>query len=149
MRWATFVLVALVATGCNDLRDFRGRWEGPRVGDAEEVRVGVGQDAHAQLTVDDIDQHGLSGTLTVDGLATNAPIVSLAGAEADALSDMTFAGSPLRVYMAFAGISDGKGDALAMIALFDHDRIEVRVMRGGTAPLYGIFALTEAPEETP
>jgi hypothetical protein len=149
VRWATFVLVAVLAAGCNDLRDFRGHWEGPRVGDSAEVRVGVAMAAHAQLDVNDIDQHGLAATLTVDGLATAVPIVSLAGAEADAISDMTFAGSPLRVYMAFAPISDGHGDALAIIALYDHDRIEVRVLRGGSNPLYGIFALSEALEDTP
>ncbi|CAN5904831.1 hypothetical protein BH11MYX2_BH11MYX2_04080 [soil metagenome] len=149
MRWATFVLVALLATGCNDLRDFRGRWEGPRVGDSAKVRVGVGEKARAQLTVDDIDQHGFVGSLTIDDLTVGAPVVSLAGAEADAISDMTFAGSPLRVYLAFAPITDGRGDALAMVALYDHDRIEVRVLRGGTSPLYGIFALTEALGDTP
>ena len=30
-----------------------------------------------------------------------------------------------------------------MIALFDSRRVEVRALRGGTTPLYAIFALSE------
>ena len=35
---------------------------------------------------------------------------------------MTFAGAPLRVYLAFVPIPDGGGDALALIALYDDRR---------------------------
>jgi hypothetical protein len=28
-----------------------------------------------------------------------------------------------------------------MVALYDDERLEVRLLRGGTRPLYGIFAL--------
>jgi hypothetical protein len=54
---------------------------------------------------------------------------------------MTFAGSPLRVFLAFAAIPDGGGDALVLIALYDDQRVEVRLLRSGPTPLYSIFAL--------
>ena len=59
------------------------------------------------------------------------------------LSGITFDGSPSRVYLAFVAIPDGGGEALAVIALYDDKRVEVRVLRGGTQPLYAIFALTQ------
>jgi hypothetical protein len=141
VRWATLVLLTLL--GCNDLREFRGDWRGPRVGEAAALRVGVG-DGAAALSIDRIDGHGLAARLAIAGLLPEAPITSLAGAEADALAGITFGGAPLRVYLAFVAMPDAGGEALVVIALYDDRRIEVRVLRGGTAPLYGIFALTES-----
>ena len=142
VRWLPLVLFVTVA--CNDLRDFKGDWRGPRVGDAPTLHVGVASDAQAHLAIDGIDAHGLTARLQIDGLLDEAPLASLAGAEADALQNITFAGSPLRVFLAFVPLTDGKGDALAMIALYADHRVEVRVMRGGTTAVYAIFALTEA-----
>jgi hypothetical protein len=143
VRWTTVVAFALLAVACNDLRDFRGTWSGSRVGDADVVRVGVDSGARASLVVEDIFQHGFAGTLTITGLADAASVVSVDGAEADVLAGITFPGSPLRTYLSFVPTTDGGGDALVIIALYDHDRIELRVLRGGTTPLYGIFSLTE------
>jgi len=141
VRWATLVLLTLL--GCNDLREFRGHWRGPRVGDAAALRVGVG-DGAAVLSIDRIDGHGLAARLAVEGLLPEAPITSLPGAEADALAGITFGGAPLRVYLAFVAMPDAGGEAVVVVALYDDRRIEVRVLRGGTQPLYGIFALTES-----
>ena len=138
MRLATFVLVL---AACNDLREFEGQWSGARVGDSPVLSVGVAMDATATLAIDGIDAHGLRGRLTVAGLITDVPFVSLEGAEADALATMTFAGSPMRVYLAFVPVSTG--DLLAVIALYDRRRIEVRLLRGGPEPVYAIFALQE------
>lgn len=143
MRWTTLVVVAALVVGCSDLRDFRGVWEGPRVGTADVVKVGAPQSTSATLYIEEIDAHGLSGTISLEGLVMDAPVATVPGAEADALAGMTFSGSPLRVYLAFIAIADGRGDALAMIALYDHQRIEVRVLRGGSGPLYAIYALTD------
>ena len=145
-----WVVVSAVASavalgGCTDLRTFRGAWHGPRVGDSPAVKVGVADDATALLAIDAIDSHGVRGTLTVSGLAAGAPFQSLAGAEADALGQMTFDGDPLRVYLAFTPISDGAGDALAVIALYADHHVDLRLLRGGAAPLYAIFDLTEGP----
>jgi len=130
----------MVLAGCNDLRDFGGAWEGARVGDAPVLRVGPGE--RASLAIDTIDAHGLAGRLAIDDLLPEQAFTSLAGAEADAVANMTFAGAPLRVYLAFVPIPDGGGEALTLIALYDDRRVEVRVLRGGTRPLYAIFALT-------
>lgn len=153
MRWATPVVVAVITillssslAGCSDLREFRGTWRGTRVGEAPVVRVGLSEASSASLAIESIDAHGLVGTLTIDGVLTDAPLASLPGAEADVLAGMTFTGAPLRVYLAFVAMPDGLGDALALIALYDERRIEVRVLRGGTSPLYAIFALTSSDE---
>ena len=142
MRGATLAIV-IALVGCNDVRDFAGFWSGPRVGDSPAIRVGVANDAQATLQILKADRNGLQGRLTVEGLAQDQPIASIPGAEADVLGSMSFAGSPLRVYMVFLPTIDGNGDALAMIALYEDRRVEVRVLRGGTAQVYAIFALVE------
>lgn len=135
-------MLTLLATGpaCNDLRDFRGTWQGPRVGEAEVLRVGAGESA--TLSIDEIDSHGIQGHLAIPGLVPDAALVPVPGAEADALANMTFSGGPLRVYLAFVPMPDGGGDALVLVALFDDARVELRVLRSGTQPVYAIFAMT-------
>lgn len=137
----------LVLAACNDLRDFAGEWRGARVGDSPAVRVGGTDGAVATLQIDDVDTRGLTGRLAIDsgyGLyMIDAPVTSLAGAEADALATISFAGAPLRVYLSFVPVTDGAGDALAMIGLYDSRRIDLRLLRGGTAPIYAIFAMSE------
>ena len=103
------------------------------------VRVGPGDGA--TLSIDSIDAHGLQARLAVEGLFEETTITSVEGAEADALAGLTFAGGPLRVYLAFVAVPDGGGDAFAVIALYDERRIEVRILRSGTVPLYGIYVL--------
>lgn len=148
MRWATVALFVLVA--CNDLREFRGDWRGPRVGEAAALKVGLSSTPGdgpaqllAQLSIDAVDVHGLAARLAIDGALPETPIASLPGAEADVLAGMTFGGGPLRVYLAFVAMPDAAGDALVVIALYDDRRVEVRLLRGGASPLYAIFALTE------
>src|SRR5215470_1252654 len=139
VRWATPVLLVLVA--CSDLRDFQGQWAGRRVGDAAPLNLNV--PGSAVLAIDRIDSHGLAARLRVDPLLPETALTSIPGAEADVLSGITFSGAPLRVYLAFVPVPDGGGDALAIVALYDDHRVEVRLLRGGSAPLYGIFILTE------
>jgi len=143
VRWATLVLLSLVA--CSDLREFRGTWSGP-LNENFVVVAGV-PDVTAQfparLTIDVATSHQLRARLTVPGLLPETPIETLPQVEADVLSDITFTGAPLKVYLAFAPTTDGGGDAMVVIALYDDRRVEVRLLRGGATPLYGIFALTE------
>ncbi|MEP6862677.1 MAG: hypothetical protein ABJE66_18780 [Deltaproteobacteria bacterium] len=145
MRWATLCLVLAFACAfsCNDVRAYEGSWTGKRVGDTPVLRVGVADAATATLAIDSIDTHGMRGHLSIANLVTDADVASVAGAEADVLSGMTFNGSPQRVYLSFAAVPDGGGEALVVIALYDPTRIEVRVLRGGTMPLYAIFALAQ------
>jgi len=144
LRGVRVILLALLFAACTDVRDFDGAWTGERVGDAPELRVGLTAAATADLEISVIDKHGLAGVLSVAGVISEAPFASVEGAEADVLAGVTFAGSPLRVYLAFVPSSDGGGDALAVIALYDDDRLELRLLRGGANPLYGVFALRPA-----
>jgi hypothetical protein len=136
---AGVVICALAA--CTDVRDYQGLWHGPRVGDAPALGVGIAGSATATLDITTIDEHGLSGTLAVDGVMVGSPFQSVAGAEADALAGTTFTGSPLRVYFAFADADDGKGQALVLVALFQSRRVDVRVLRGAPAQIYAVFSL--------
>src|SRR5213595_2914266 len=113
-RW---VLVLVALTACNDLHDFEGTWHGSRVGDNPVLRTGLSTTAFCDLEIDGIDTHGLRGVLTIEGLVDHEPIVSAEGAEADALASMTFAGSPLRVYIAFADA--GTNPLTVFVALYD------------------------------
>jgi hypothetical protein len=146
VRVATLHIVATMAIlgACTDVREFRGNWRGPRVGAAPALTVGLVGDTQASLDIATIDTHGIAGSITIDGLASDQPFSSVAGAEADALSNMTFSGSPVRVYMAFVPTTDSGGDVLAVIALYEDRRVEVRLLRGGSVPIYAIFALTES-----
>ncbi len=130
-------------SACNDVRGFEGTWNGPRVGSAAPLDVGVQTAATATLAIDEVDKHGITGRLSIDGLVTDAAYTSIAGAEADVLSGITFDGSPARVYLVFFAIPDGGGEALAVIALYDDKRVEVRVLRGGAQPVYAIFSLAQ------
>ena len=142
VRWATLVLLSLVA--CSDLREFRGTWRGPLHNDVAVLAGVPNADASlATLAIDAVTSHQLAARLTIPGLMPETAIATMPQAEADALSDITFAGAPLKVYLAFAPVPDGGGDALVVIALYDDRRVEVRVLRGGTRPLYGIYRLTE------
>jgi hypothetical protein len=144
VRWATLVLLTLL--GCNDLREFRGDWRGRQVGEAPELHVNVVPMSAARLVIDTIDAHGLGAQLTIEGLVSQTQFSSLPGAEADVLAGLTFGGAPLRVYLGFVAMPDAGGDAFVAISLYDDRRVEVRVLRGGTSKLYGIFALTEATD---
>jgi hypothetical protein len=114
------------------------------VGDAPALHVGVADDAQATLSIDAVDKHGMHGTITIDGLVPSADLTSVEGAEADVLAGISFSGAPLRVYLAFMDVPDGGGQALTVVGLYDDHRIEVRVLRGGTLPIYAIFTMTEA-----
>ncbi|HET7506070.1 MAG TPA: hypothetical protein VFK02_33855 [Kofleriaceae bacterium] len=141
VRWATVVLLPLLA--CSDLREFRGSWHGKRVGDAPQLFRNV-PDAVATLEVDAVAAHRLDARISIAGFVPETAITSLEGAEADVLSGITFGGAPLRVFLAFMPVPDGGGEALVVVALYDDRRIEVRLLRGGMTPLYGIFALSES-----
>lgn len=138
---AVAACAAFALAGCNDLRDFRGPWQGPRVGDAAPLKVGIADTATATLDIASVDLHGLTGTLTVDGLVTAQPVEPVPGAEADVLAGITYDSGPLRVYLGFVPVDDGLGDATVVVSVYDDDRVEVRLLRGGTAKIYAIFAL--------
>lgn len=136
-------MLIVLAAACNDVHGFEGTWTGPRVGTAAPLDINVAPNATASLTIDELDLHTISGELSISNVVTNAPFSSIAGAEADVLSGITFDGSPSRVFLTFVAIPDGKGEALAVIALYDDKRVELRVLRGGNTALYAIFSLSQ------
>jgi hypothetical protein len=141
VRAAIVGIACIALAACNDLRDYRGEWHGKRVGDADVVKVGIPEDLEATLSIETIDTHGLHGTLAIGKVVAETAFASIPGAEADKLANMTFNGGPIRVYLAFVPVTDGDGDAMVMVALYADDRIELRVLRGGSKPLYGIFEM--------
>lgn len=146
IRGAWMGITLLVALGaCTDVRDFEGRWSGTRVGEAAPLRVGHDDTVGAELVIERASLSDFRARLTTaDGRFTDAVIEPIQGAEADVLAHATFDGSPARVFMAFASTGDGGGDALVIVALYDDPRVEVRVLRGGPTPLYGIFLLSRS-----
>ena len=146
-RRGLVLLCALLAAGCNDVRDFRGTWEGRRVGDDPALLVGTfgtvpgppSLEPPAVVTITTLDRHGMHGHLAIEG-AIDTALDSLPGAEADVLAGITFDGAPLRVYMAFVAVAEG-GDAMAIVSLYEDDRVDLRLLRGGSSPLYAIYSL--------
>jgi hypothetical protein len=126
---ALFAWTAMAA--CTDVRDFRGTWTGDS----------------ATLQLDRVDTGDVAGSVTLPGGAAAALRMS-SRIETDALSTITFAGAPLRVYLAYFDPGDGCGEALAVISLHENRRVELRVLRGASTPgtcdeLFGRYALAE------
>jgi hypothetical protein len=141
-RLTPLLVIALLLAGCLDVRDFEGTWRGDRVGEAAELRLGMAEDATATLVIEEADLRSLRAHLTIDvDVISDALIQPIPGTQADVLAGMTFDGSPSRVYMSFAETLDGGGDATVFVALYNDSRVEVRLLRGGDQPLYGIFVL--------
>ena len=143
LRHAGALVLLSAVIGCTDIRDFEGSWSGPRVGDAPVLRTGFAESTSATLVIDEVDLNRLRGTLTTSGdEIAAAPIQELPSAEADALADLTYeSGQPARIYVTLVSASDGGGDATAFISLHREDRVELRLLRGGQQPLYGVFFL--------
>jgi hypothetical protein len=138
--------MTVLGLGCTDLREFRGVWRGHRVGNVPALQTGVADVSNAEISIDRIDGHSFAAQLSIDNLLTLTPIQSIPGVEADVLAGLTFSGDPLKVYLSFVPISDNRGEALVVLALFDDRRIEVRVLRGGGSPIYGIWSMSAVPE---
>jgi hypothetical protein len=147
VRRATGLGLLFLALGaCTDLRDYRGTWSGrsPTPGIAGTT---------ATLSIDQIDTTGMTGAISLRGnglTITDAALRTSQLIAADALSTMTFAGSPLHVYLAYFDAGDACGDVLAVVSLYESHRVELRVLRGANqamapscAELYGTFSLTE------
>jgi hypothetical protein len=93
--------------------------------------------------VDQVNLETIRAFLTTTGGEFQTALIEpLPAAEADVLGGMTFTGSPARVFLSIVPLSAGGGDdAVVITALYTEPRIQVRVLRGGPAPLYGVFDL--------
>ncbi len=139
------VVLLSLATGCQDVRDFEGQWIGGPATFEEPLLTGFTPDDFATLFLQEVEVDEIRGGLSTSaGTFQSAAIEPLAAAQADVLSDISFAGSPLKVFVSFATPTDGAGDALIFTAIYPEERIELRVLRGRPIPLYGIFDLRRA-----
>ncbi|MBP9085564.1 MAG: hypothetical protein KBG15_05565 [Kofleriaceae bacterium] len=141
MKILVVILALCGLASCNDLRDFRGTWQGGLTSVDPILRDGMADGTIATLDIVALDRHGLRGRLTMPGI-TLGEIVSVPGAEADALATMTFDNAPLRVYLCFAQMAQGES-ALVLISLFDDRHIDLRIIRGGSpgSSIYALFGL--------
>lgn len=140
MRLA-LVVAAIALSGCVDVHELQGDWSGQRIGEVPALRVGFEASASAALELDSVEQGAIAGRLTISGVIDDAQLEPIPGAQADALASLSHGGNPLAVHLAFVETSDGGGPATVFISVYDSDRIEVRVLRGGAQPLYGVFRL--------
>lgn len=123
---------------CEDLRDYRGDWEGPISGDPAR-RDGYAADARASLTVLAASSNALAAQVTLPGEVTPLTFAPIRGASADALGDLALAGDPLRTYVGFLEPPAAER-LLTFVSLYAEGRIELRIIRG-PSDLYGVFAL--------
>jgi len=143
LRALVGLLLVSAVISCTDIRDFDGTWTGPRVGDNPVLNTGFAESATATLAIADVDLNRFRATLTTSGDEfRDAAIQELPAAEADSLAELTFnTGQPARIYVTLVAATDGLGDATAFVSLHREDRVELRLVRGGQNPLYGIFFL--------
>jgi hypothetical protein len=127
----TTVLAFAALAACTDVHGFQGTWS----------------TTGATLTIDRVDSHSIAGAITFAGGPVSSPLRESVALQADALSTMTFAGSPLHVYLAYFDMQDNCGEALAVISLYENHRVELRVLRGMSTcrqeEVFGAYSLVE------
>lgn len=146
------LIPALAVVACTDLNDFstgEGKLYRGSIIQGKFVRNGFDISTEIELTfrVDRVDQkpdsQGIGGPgilRTSDGQFKDAPLEPIAELPHDQLSKLDFPGGRLRSYLFFARTS-GAGDeeALVVISLMEDSSVEVRILRGGEKPLFGVF----------
>jgi hypothetical protein len=145
VRARTLILVALVATGCEDIRRFEAEWAGSVSADPAH-RQGFAEGTPMRVTISAVSRRGLEATVALPPEAA-LPFLPIAHASDDALGDLRLDGEPLRTYLGFLRPPGGE-PYLAVVSLFSEDRIDVRVIRGPNEA-YGVFALHRARPEAP
>ena len=135
-----FALTAL--SGCIDIRNFEGVWQGKVVVEPE-VRQGFTNDvAVDSLVLANIDLQELSASLTTsDGKFSSTPLTKVRKFSNDAMADLSFNSAALRSYLLFAPLATEEEGwpAMLLISLFSDEHVELRVVRGND--LFGVFHL--------
>lgn len=114
------------------------------MGETAELRVGFTAGSRAQLQLDGVELDSIRGRLSIPGVIDDAQFAPIPGGQADVLTSLDHRGSPTQVHLAFVETMDGGGVATVLLSLYDAARIEVRVLRGGAQPLYGVFRMSPA-----
>lgn len=131
-------LGALMATGCEDLRQFSGQWSG-RVSPDPNHQHGFDPMARLDATVGAVSRYGIDLTLTLPGATDPSRFELIRYAAQDVLADMRLPGDPLRTYLGFIRAT-GQDPILTVVSLYAEGRIEIRLIRGAEAT-YGVFML--------
>jgi hypothetical protein len=137
-------LSALLATGCEDLRQFTGQWSGPISPDPNQQH-GFDATARMDATVGSVSRYGIDLTLTLPGATDPSRFELIRYAAQDVLADMRLPGDPLRTYLGFIRTA-GQDSILTVVSLYAEARIEVRLIRG-TETTYGVFMLVRPGAE--
>jgi len=134
------VLAAALAllAGCEDLRQFSGRWQG-RISPDPAHQTGFGAAASLGVVVNAVSRYDIDATLTLPGQAGGLRFEQIRQVTHDVLADLDLPGDPLRTYLGFVR-PPGEEPLLTVISLYAEQRIEVRLIRGPETA-YGVFFL--------
>ncbi len=155
MLTLTVMCAALACTSLDDFSTGKGQEYRGDIIQGKFVRKGFGLSTTLELTfhVDRADQApdstGTGGpgmVRTSDGRFEDALLEPIAELPHDQLSKLDFPGGRLRSYLFFARSSGVEQDlALVVISLMEDESVEVRIVRGGDDPLYGVFQTKKKP----
>jgi hypothetical protein len=141
--WLT-LLVGLSAAGCEDLRQFSGRWQG-RISPDPAHQTGFGATATLGAEVLAVTRYDLDVTFTLPGHSGSLRFEPIRQVTHDVLADMHLPGDPLRCYLGFVRPT-GEEPFLTVVSLYAETRMEVRLIRGPESA-YGVFFLGRAKVE--
>jgi hypothetical protein len=151
-----WLLLAVLALGCNDLDEYQGNFRGLVVGteDNSFVRRGFPAGTQMELTFDPALARSAPGAMTTsDGRFAGTPLLFIAPLEHDELSQYDFPGGRVDnfVFAARTEAVDGRAmrDCLVFLSLMQDDAIEVRILSGAgdedAGDLFGLFRLGRNP----
>lgn len=141
----SIVVMAGLACGCEDIRRFSGRWQGPVSSDPNHA-IGFQAGDVATVDVETVTRVAVQLTVALPRLAGPMTFEPIRHAADDALGQMRLEGEPLRSFLGYLQPPDaGPGEPrpepyLAVVSLFAEDRIDLRVIRRPDET-YGVFEL--------
>jgi hypothetical protein len=132
------VALALLAGGCEDLRQFADRWSG-KISRDPQLQHGFPAESVLGARIAAVTRETIDMTITLPGQTTSLRFDPIRRASGDVLADVQFAGEPLRTFFGFVS-PPSEPPYLTVVSLFAEDRVEVRLIRGPDEA-YAVFAL--------
>lgn len=138
-------------SGCTNLKDFEGVWEGS-VSEDVSVRAGFPANTEMELNIHYASTRKLEAEITTclrdleDGTCLpgdfqDSPLEHLEKVQNDTLNTLTFGGEPYAVFLMTAQpVDPAEAEIMAFVSLHGKDRVEVRLLRG--QEIYGVFRLS-------
>lgn len=138
------IIGVALSPSCTDIRDYEGTWTGD-IEPNPSLREGLSGSTSMTLTISQIDRGALVGRISVGPPQvatagfTDATLIPMSAAHADALGDLQFEGDPIATYL-FSIAPDDPAEEHATVVISAHPdkRVEVRLLR---YDLYGVFRL--------